>query len=74
MMTPEIQIAKLDEKGLGKLQALEKELGTAIVALEPQIPFATLSPEQAQKLETLENELGVVLLAYRPKLGSRSSG
>ena len=49
-----------------KLQSLEKELGTWIVAVEPQAQVAPLTDDQLKRLQDAERELGVVLLAYRP--------
>lgn len=65
-MTPSrMRIAHLDETALSKLQNLEKEMGTVIVALEPQYQPADLTADQVHRLQVLERELGVVLLAYR---------
>ena len=65
MNMPRVTVAQLDEAKLAKLHALEKELGTVIMALAPQHPLATLSDAQVSRLRTLEQELGVVLLAYK---------
>lgn len=65
MPNPRLRVAKLDDVTLEKLQAMEQEFGTRIVALEPYYPPADLSEQQVQRLKTLEKELGVVLLAYR---------
>ncbi len=62
---PEIKIAKLKPEALSKVQALEKELGTYIVALEPQLPYAQLTAEQLDLVAALEQELGLLLLAYK---------
>ena len=67
MKPPRLGVAKLDDQSLEKLQNMEKELGTCILALEPRYPLASLQPDQLKHLQTLENELGVVLLAYDAK-------
>ena len=64
MAEPRMRIARLDDDRLAKLQALEKDLGAVIVALEPQFIPAPLSAEQISKLRAMEEDLGVVLLAY----------
>lgn len=64
MPIPQMQPAELDEVRLGRLRALEQELGTCLVALEPRSELADLSREQLQGLQAGEQELGVVLLAY----------
>jgi hypothetical protein len=61
-----MRIAHLDDARLARLQALERELGSVIVALEPAARPAALSEEQVQRLQQAEQELGVVLLAYQP--------
>ena len=58
--------AQLDRQRMQKLQSLEQELGTWIVAVEPQAQVADLSGEQLKRLQDAERELGVVLLAYQP--------
>ena len=65
MNAPRISVAQLDDKALSKIQTLEKELGTYIVALEPQTPYARLTDAQVQQVKALEQELGIILLAYR---------
>ena len=64
MAEPRMRIARLDDDRLAKLQALEKDLGAVIVALEPQFIPAALTADQVKKLQAAEDELGVVLLAY----------
>ncbi len=61
-----LKAAQLDGGRIEKLQSLEKELGTWIVAVEPQAQVAVLSDDQLRRLQDAERELGVVLLAYRP--------
>jgi hypothetical protein len=67
MSAAQMRIAQLDSARLAKLQALEQELGSVIVALEPPERPAVLSDEQVQRLQEVERELGVVLLAYQPR-------
>lgn len=64
MVAPRMKVAELDSARLAKVQKLEQELGTYIVALEPEFQLAELTPDQLERLETAEKELGVVLLAY----------
>ena len=65
-MKPEgMKFAALSEEQLSRVQELEAETGTMIVALEPEFKLARLSREQIAQLQALEHELGVVLLAYR---------
>jgi hypothetical protein len=61
-----LKAAQLDGERMQKLQSLEKELGTWIVAVEPQAQVAPLADDQLRRLQDAERELGVVLLAYRP--------
>ena len=61
-----MKAAQLSGDRMQKLQSLEKELGTWIVAVEPQAQVAPLSDDQLKRLQDAERELGVVLLAYRP--------
>jgi hypothetical protein len=58
-------VANLSADQVNKLQALEKELGAAIVALKPIVPLVELNPEQIKRLEAVEQEMGVVLLACK---------
>jgi hypothetical protein len=57
--------AQLDRDRMQKLQNLERELGTWIVAVEPQAQVADLAGDQLRRLQDAEQELGVVLLAYQ---------
>jgi len=63
-MDGQMKVAKLDEGGVSKIRALEKEMGVHIMALEPGVKFIALAPEQLEKVEALEGELGVILLVY----------
>ena len=67
MPSPPLKFANLDAVTLEKVHALEKKLGTYVIALEPAVRMATLSPEQLQLLQKAEQELGCVLLAYDRK-------
>ncbi|MBE0411471.1 MAG: hypothetical protein IBX69_17240 [Anaerolineales bacterium] len=64
-MAPRLKFADLDEKNVGKVQKLEAEMGTIILALQAVHPFAALSEDAVRKIKDLENELEVVLLAYQ---------
>ena len=65
MTARRMKIADLQEADLKKIQQLEEQMGTLIIALEPQIPLAELSEAQLELLNSLENELEVILIAYQ---------
>lgn len=65
MVTVQRKYAKLNKDDLSKIQSLEKETGTILVAFEKDSPYADLTDEQVKKLQQLEKELGVILLAYK---------
>ena len=65
MTGPNVRIAALDRARLEKLQALEKGLGTCLVAVEKQDGFDDLSEEQLKGLTAAEQEMGAILLAYK---------
>jgi hypothetical protein len=55
----------VDDEGVAKIQALEKETGTRLMAYAtPSVP-ADLSDEQLKKIEDLEKKLCVRLVAYK---------
>lgn len=55
----------VNEKGVAKIQALEKETGTLIMAYTtPSVP-ADLSSKQLNKIQELEKELCVRLVAWK---------
>ena len=64
MTAPRMQIAQLDKARLSKLQALEKDVGACVVAVEKETQFADLSEAQLKKLQAAEKDMDVVLLAY----------
>jgi hypothetical protein len=64
MENPQVRFARLDKEKITKLMALEKELGTYVLAFEPIIKIADLEAEQLEKLQSVEEELGVILVAY----------
>ena len=66
MATSIVGIAKLDGAQLGKLNELEMELGSWIVALGTTVQTAHLTDERLKKLQAFEEEVGVVLLACEP--------
>jgi hypothetical protein len=65
-MAQRVKIAKLTEAQLAKVQDLEAELGTWVVAVEPQFRLAELTDRQLRQLQAVEKELGLILLAYEP--------
>ncbi|WP_170574026.1 hypothetical protein [Ruegeria atlantica] len=59
-------IATLGSDTLNAVRALEKEIGSPVVALAAlDTDTATLPKEDLRKLQVLENELGIVLVAVR---------
>lgn len=62
--SPQVRFARLDKEKISKLQALEKELGTYVLAFEPVMKIANLPPEKLKMLQDAEEELGVILIAY----------
>jgi hypothetical protein len=60
-----MRVAMLDRERLEKVQDLERDLGTFLVALEREFSLADLSEEQLKQLQQAEEEMGIVLLAYR---------
>jgi hypothetical protein len=59
------KVAALAKDGVAKVQAVEKKLGTYVIAYEQPVEPASLTAEQLKELERLEGELGVCLVAYR---------
>jgi hypothetical protein len=64
MTEPRANVAQLDQGQLNKLQALEKDVGTCLVAMEQETRFADLTEAQLKRLQAGEKDLGVILLAY----------
>lgn len=64
MNTGNMHIAKLDDRALQQLHALENQLGASVVALQPDPGYADLSDEQLKALQAAEQALGRVLIAY----------
>lgn len=60
-------IKKLDEAALIRLQALEKNLESCIVALEKQPQIANLFVAEIRELQSLEQELHNIRLAHKCK-------
>ncbi len=58
-------LKRLDNSDLAKLQALEKQFGCSIVALEPSPKPASLSPAQLAQLQSAEKTMNAVLIAYQ---------
>ncbi len=65
MAEPRMRVAQLDKARMDKVQDLERELGTSLVALEREFSLDELSEEQLKKLQQAEAEMGIVLLAYK---------
>ena len=65
MVTVPNKPARLNKDALSKIQELEKETGTILVAYEKDSPYARLTEEQVERIRQLEKELGVILLAYK---------
>lgn len=59
-------VSQLKDEDLKALQALEREIGTTLVAFSP-LSFLSeqISDEQLAKLQALETKIGVVLVAVR---------
>ncbi|MCG8588390.1 MAG: hypothetical protein MJE66_03795 [Proteobacteria bacterium] len=57
-------VAPLDESKLADVQALERQLGRVVVALEPDRTPAALSEDDLARLREAEARLGIVLVAY----------
>ena len=66
METVQRKYARLNKDALTKIQALEKETGTLLIAFEKDSPYANLTEEQVKRVQQLEKDLGVILLAYKP--------
>lgn len=56
--------APLNDDGLKALQALEKDLGLTMVAVEQDPKPADLTDEQLAKLKSVEDQIGVSIIAY----------
>jgi predicted xylose isomerase-like sugar epimerase len=65
MTRPRMKFANLDEDSLKKLNTLEQQMGTLILAVEPVYPFAQLTEEQIKRIQTMEQDLDIVLLAFQ---------
>lgn len=55
----------VDDDGVAKIQALEQETGTRLMAYATPSVAANLSAEQLKKIEALEKKLCVRLVAYK---------
>ncbi len=53
------------DEDVAKIQALEKETGTLIMAYATPFVSADLTPEQLTEIEELEKKLCVRLVAYK---------
>ena len=63
-MTGYVNLAKLDEEQLKRVEQMEEQLGVNVLAYTQPIVPADLTEEQLAKLEALEAELGLCLVAY----------
>ncbi|KIC11423.1 hypothetical protein RA19_07685 [Leisingera sp. ANG-M1] len=60
-------LASLETEKLNAIQALEKDIGSPLVALAGvDADTAALPEDKLKKLQELEEELGVVLVAVKP--------
>lgn len=65
MSKPKMRIANLDEASLARVQELEEQFETVILAVEPRYAAAELTEDQLRGLKALEQELDVILIAYQ---------
>lgn len=65
MSKPKMRIANLDEESLARIQDLEEQFGTVILAVEPRYAAAQLNEDQLKRLKALEQDLDVILIAYK---------
>ena len=63
-MFPKIKLATLESAEVQKIEALEAELGSQVMAFESGSPYARLSEEKLAKVQGLEEDLGVILVVY----------
>jgi len=59
------RVAHLKAEQVAKVEAMEKVLGTYVVAYEHPVMPASLTQQQLAELERLESDLGVCLVAYQ---------
>lgn len=59
-----MSIAQLDYSKIERIQKLEQEIGTPVIAVEKKCHWTDLDQDRLNKLQSVEQELGVVLLAY----------
>ncbi|MCP4763689.1 MAG: hypothetical protein GY870_18100 [archaeon] len=55
--------AKLNDDQIKKLNEMEKDLDTVLIAFEKPSGFADLSVEKLEKIKSLEDDLGLKLIA-----------
>jgi hypothetical protein len=58
---------RLSPEDLQTINALEKELGTPLLAYScrAELKPASIGPEQVEKIQAVENRLGLVLVAVQ---------
>lgn len=66
MASTQNRYARLDRDSLGRIRALEENLGACLVAFDTEYQIADLSREELTQVQALEQELGVALVCYRP--------
>jgi len=59
-----LKVASLSDEEVAKLQMLEKDTGTHIMAFEPGLKVAALSEKNLKRIQELEAELGATLLVF----------
>ncbi len=60
-------LSKLDSDNLKVIQDLEKEIGSALIAVSGvNVQSAALADDKVRRLQSLEEKLGVVLVAVKP--------
>lgn len=56
--------AKIFEKQIEEIRALEKKLGVILVAYDRIPAYKKLSPQELSRIRSLEKESGAILVAY----------
>lgn len=63
-MSDFLKIAELNEEAVAQIRALEKSMGTHIMAYQPGLALSDLTDDQLHEVKALEKELGVILISY----------
>ncbi len=56
--------AKIDDKTLSKIKALENEIGIILLAYEKTPSYAKMQDSDVLKLKEVERSMGVTLVAF----------